>query len=78
LAAQKNYDALYLMSLYSDPLRDAAFRAAWAATGRKLDMGKSCLRFRRLADVDLSLIADEIAGMPPSEFIARYEISRSR
>ena len=47
LAAQKNYYALHLTSLYMDPERGAEFARAFAATGRKLDMGKGCVRFKR-------------------------------
>jgi len=73
LAAQKNYYSLYLMGLYGDAEADAAFRAEWAATGRKLNMGKSCLRFRSLADVDLDLIRRAVAGVPVARFLATYE-----
>ena len=73
LAAQKRYNSIYLMALYSDPEADAAFRAAWAATGRKLNMGKSCLRFKTLADLDLDLIAETIASVPVERFLATYE-----
>ena len=77
LAAQKNYLALYLLGPYSDPADDVAFRAAWKATGLKLDMGKSCLRFRRLSDVDLGIIASTVASTPVDKFLADYERSRS-
>jgi hypothetical protein len=73
LAAQKNYNSLYLMGLYSDPGLDAAFREEWAATGHTLKMGKSCLRFTRLADVDLDLIARSVASVPVERFLASYE-----
>jgi len=73
LAAQKQYNSLYLMSCVSDSDKDIAFREAWAATGLKLNMGKSCLRFRSLADVDLEIIAETIAGTSVDDFIAEYE-----
>ncbi len=72
LIAQKNYSSLYLMGMYSDPEKESAFRAAWEATGRQLDMGKSCLRFRTLADVDLGLIADNVAGTSVEQFLDTY------
>ena len=78
LAAQKNYTSLYLMSLYSFPEKDAAFRAAWAATGRSLNMGKSCVRFKTLADLDLDLIAREVASVSVDDFIADYERLKHR
>ena len=76
LAAQKNYYALYL-SLYMDPVESAAFARAYEATGRKLDMGKSCLRFRTLDELPLDLIGREIGRTPPEQYIARYERSRA-
>lgn len=73
LAAQKNYHSLYLMALYSNPTADAAFRAEWAATGRTLNMGKSCLRFKTLADVDLDIVARSVASVSVEAFLATYE-----
>lgn len=64
LMAQKNYNSLYLMGLYRDGDAVREFREAWLATGLKLDMGKSCLRFRTLEDVDLGLLRDAIASFP--------------
>ncbi|WP_100345725.1 DUF1801 domain-containing protein [Compostimonas suwonensis] len=76
LADQKNYNSLYLMGLYSDGPEDRAFREAWEATGLALDMGKSCLRFRALGDVDLPLIARTVASMPVPRFLEVYERAR--
>lgn len=73
LGATKNYNSLYLMALYGDSGADARFRAAWAATGRSLDMGKSCLRFRSLADLDLGLIADTVRSVPVNKYLATYQ-----
>lgn len=73
LIAQKNYNSLYLMGLYSVPADAAEFKCAWLATGRRLNMGKSCLRFKTLADVDLDLIAGTITTMPVERFIDTYE-----
>ncbi len=78
LAAQKNYNSLYLMALYSDSDEDRAFRDRWAAGGRKLNMGKSCLRFTSLADVDLDLVAETVAGTPVDQFLSTYERLRAR
>jgi hypothetical protein len=73
LPAHKNYNSLYLMALYGNPDADAAFRAEWAATGRTLNMGKSCLRFTTLADIDLGIIARTVASVPVARFLATYE-----
>jgi hypothetical protein len=77
LAAQKNHNALYLNCLPEHSAADAAFRASWAATGRRLDMGKSCLRFRTLDDLDLGLVAGAVGGTTVAEFVADYEASRA-
>jgi hypothetical protein len=66
--------SLYLMCVYGDA--ESTFRERYAATGKRLDMGKSCVRFRRLDDLPLELIGEEIAAMPPERFIADYEASR--
>jgi hypothetical protein len=76
LAAQKDYYALYLMSCYQDPKQVARLRDAFNERGRKLDMGKSCLRFKRLEDLPLEAIGAIIASTPPDRFIAQYEASR--
>jgi hypothetical protein len=72
VAAQKNLYALYL-TCCTGPDREARLRAAFAAAGKKLDMGKSCIRFKSLAALELDAIAREIAGTPMAEFIAGYE-----
>ena len=73
LAAQKNAYSLYLMGCYMDSAEDRALRAAYAKAGRKLDMGKSCLRFKALDGLLLEDIGRIIAGLPVDAYIARYE-----
>ena len=74
LAAQKNYYALYLTCAYQDGER--RLRDGFAAAGKKLDMGKSCVRFKRLEDLPLDVIGDVVASTPPDAFIALHEASR--
>jgi hypothetical protein len=76
LAAQKSHYALYLMGADDDEER--RLRDAFAARGLKLDMGKSCLRFRKLDDLALDAVGDVVASTPPAAFIARYEASRRK
>lgn len=76
LAAQKNYNALYLMGVYGDEEREGRLRNAFEAAGKKMDMGKSCLRFRTVEDLPLDAVGEIVAGMPPDELIAKYEASR--
>jgi hypothetical protein len=78
LAAQKNYYALYLMSIYGDTPRSKAFRAAFGKAGKKLDMGKSCVRFRALDDLPLDVIGREIASTSVDAFIASVERAHPR
>ncbi len=54
LASQKNYMSLSLMCVYGDEEHEAWLRSAWTKTGKKLDMGKSCVRFRKIDDVPLN------------------------
>jgi hypothetical protein len=73
LASQKNHMALYLMCCYGDKATDQWFRQAWVAAGKKLDMGKSCVRFKKLEDVSLEVIGQLIARVPVKNYIARIE-----
>lgn len=73
LASQKNHLALYMMGLYMDPDDVAWFQSAWKATGNRLDMGKSCVRFRRIEDVPLEVVAEAIRRMPSKRYIQTYE-----
>jgi hypothetical protein len=78
LAAQKSYYALYLMGAYQDSAQEKALREAFRAAGKKLDMGKSCVRFRTLDDLPLEAIGRIIASTPPEAHIAHYEAARVR
>ena len=68
LAAQKNYNALYLNCVCPSAERTERLRQAFAAAGKKLDMGKSCIRFQRADDLPLDAIAREIGSTTPEEF----------
>jgi hypothetical protein len=77
VAAQKNYFAVYLMTVCSPGL-DAWFREEFKKAGKKLDMGKCCVRFRKLDDLPLDVIGQVIARVPPDKYIAYYEATRPR
>ena len=68
LAAQKNYNALHLNGVYGSAERTERLAKAFAEAGLKLDMGKSCVRFRKADDLPLDAIAREIGSMSPREF----------
>lgn len=72
LAAQKQYFALYLLGVYQREAQ-AALAEAFAAAGKTLDMGKSCVRFRSLDDLPLDVVAGTIASLPPDRYIAEYD-----
>jgi hypothetical protein len=81
LASQKNYLSVYLMGLYGEqdargePANDHArwFSRAWAETGKKLDMGKSCIRFKRAEDLALDVIGEAVRRLPAKAFVKLYE-----
>jgi Domain of unknown function (DU1801) len=77
LASQKRYLALYLMGVYGDEGTATWFRERWAETGKRLDMGKSCVRFRRLDDLPLDLVGEAIGRLSLDEFVALAERSRA-
>ena len=73
LAAQKNSNSLYLNCVYASEQRTERLKQAWTAAGKKLDMGKSCIRFKRADDLALDVLRDEIASTTPEQFIEVYE-----
>jgi Domain of unknown function (DU1801) len=73
LASQKNYMSLYLMCVYGDPDQLQRFQAAWAKSGKKLNMGKSCIRFGKPEDLALDAIADTIGSVSAKGYVAAYE-----
>ena len=78
LAAQKNYYALYLMGPYMDAEQGKQLADAFRNAGKKMDMGKSCLRFKKLDDLPLDAVGRIIASMPPDDLIAHYERAHAK
>ncbi len=78
LASQKRHMALYLTNVYGDGSLEAWFREQYLATGKKLDMGKSCVRFKKLEDLPLGLVGETIAKTPIDEFLEIYQESRKQ
>lgn len=74
LASQKNYCSLYMMALYTgmSPISQW-FLDAWKKTGKKLDMGKSCLRFRKLDDLALNVLGEAFQRISAIKYIELYE-----
>jgi hypothetical protein len=71
LASQKQYMSVYLMTLYGHAEGERRFRAAFAQAGKKLDMGKCCVRFRRLEDLHLPAIGEAVAAFGVQEYVER-------
>ena len=59
-------------------VREKTLRADFAKAGKKLDMGKSCIRFKKLDDLNLDAIGRAVAEVPVDEYIAVYEASRKK
>jgi hypothetical protein len=73
LASQKNYMSLYMMCVYGHSDHASWFQQAWAKTGKKLDMGKACVRFKKVDDLALDVIGEAIRRMPAKKYIAICE-----
>lgn len=73
LASQKNHMSLYLMCEYGSTEQLQWFQQAWAKTGKKLDMGKACVRFKKLDDLALDVIGEAIKRVPAKKYIEYCE-----
>ena len=77
LGSQKNYMSLYLMNIYGDPKAAKWFKSAYKARGKKLDMGKSCVRFKKVEDLPLDVVAEVVGRTPMEDWIRIYRESRA-
>ncbi len=73
LASQKGHNALYLMTVYGDKKMEKTFKEGFKAAGKKLDMGKSCVRFKDADSLALDVIADTVSKVSVDAYIAAYE-----
>ena len=78
LASQKQKMSLYLTGVYGDETLRQRFVDAYRSTGKRLDMGKSCVRFKTADDLPLDAIGQLVGGMSLDRFIATYEVSRKK
>jgi len=78
LASQKNHMALYLIGIYADDSLRQQFEKDYRASGKRMDMGKSCVRFKTINDVPLDLIGRAIASFNVDGFIEETELARSK
>jgi hypothetical protein len=73
-ASQKNFIAVYHMGIYADPKLFKWFTEAHAkASPKKLDIGKSCMRYKKPEDIPFKLIGELVSKITPDEWIALYE-----
>ncbi|MCE9582826.1 MAG: DUF1801 domain-containing protein [Planctomycetes bacterium] len=72
LASQKNNMTVYLMSVHGDKAARAWFQKAWKQTGKRLNMGGCCIRFKKLEDAALDVIGEAIRRTPAKAYVANY------
>lgn len=77
LASQKHHMALYLTGVYMDEGLRRRFEEGYRTSGKRPDMGRSCLRFRRLEDLALDVVVDSIAALGVEEFVGRVRQAQS-
>jgi hypothetical protein len=77
IGSQKNHIGLYLFCIYCDPDEQERFKEEWLATGKRLDMGKSCVRVKKLDDLPLDVLGRAFKRMTASKFVKAYEAGRS-
>jgi hypothetical protein len=78
IASQKNHVAIYLMTVYGHKETEEWFVKAYKESGKKLDMGKSCVRFKKLEDLPLDVIGQAIARVSVDKYIKAYEDARKK
>lgn len=78
LASQKNHMAVYLIGIYMSEESRLEFEAAYKATGKRMDLGKSCVRFRKLENLPLELIGQAIGMWEVDEFVTKQKAVRKR
>lgn len=77
MAVHEAGGALYLTGVYQDPAAARRLRDAYAAAGKRIDLGKSCLRFRRFEDLLAEAVAAEIASLDVDALVAQHEAARA-
>jgi hypothetical protein len=76
LASQKSYMALHMICFYGQSALSEWFKAEYGKSGKKLDMGLGCLRFKKLPDLALDLVERTVAQLPVAEYAAGYQAMR--
>ena len=76
VASKKNYMALHMVCFYGQPELREWFISQYAKSGKKLDMGQGCLRFKTLPDLALDVVEKTVARLPVKDYIAGYQAMR--
>ena len=77
ISSEKSYVSVHLMSIYADADSQQWFVESYKATGKKLNMGKACVRFKKLDDLPLEVIGEAVSRTPMDDWIRFYEAARS-
>jgi hypothetical protein len=75
LSGERKKMSLHLFCVYVDPDAKERLVRDWTAAGHKLDMGASCVRFKKIEDVPLDVVGALIASLPVDHFLECYEAS---
>jgi len=73
IASQKNHIAVYHMAMYQGTLHDWFIKEWKKHSDKKLDLGKSCIRFKKADDIPVKLIGELASKMSPKQWIDVYE-----
>lgn len=77
LSSQKYHMAVYLIGIYLDEQKRKWFEEEYAATGKKMDIGKSCVRFKKLEDLPLPLVGKAIIAYSVKDFVEKFKLLRN-
>lgn len=72
IASQKQHISLYLMSIYAFDKTKDQFEKLWLESGKKLNVGKACIRFKSLDQVPIELIQDALGKISVEQYVERY------
>ncbi len=78
IASEKSYLSLHLMPVYASPAHAKRLADGFKAAGKKLDMGKACVRFKTADDLALDTIGEIVASIPMEQWIAHAKTGRRR
>ena len=77
LASQKSGMVLHFLCFYGHPTLSTWFTSEYKKSGKKLDMGKGCVRFKKLEDLSLDVVGRTVARVPVEEHMANYRAARA-